>query len=214
MKKNKKEVNYGNIKVSKAIPEEEEYPHIFSLLLLKDKRIASCSSAKTIRLYLPSNDYTCEKVIHRHSQGITSICELDNGTTCSFDKAIIIGDYIINNAHNDIINKVISLPNNRMASCSNDKTIKIWKSAPPYSDTPLKVLEGHKEYVISILYIKERDIMISGGKETLRFWNMTTYNNITVIDKINCASNNSLYQIDKKENHCWLFLLFCNNKYR
>ena len=40
--------------------------------------------------------------------GITSICELDNGTivSCSFDKAIIIGDYIINNAHNDIINKV------------------------------------------------------------------------------------------------------------
>ena len=117
MKKIEKEVYYGNIKLSKAILEEEEYPHIFSLLLLKDKRIALCSSAKTIRLYLPSNDYSCEKVLQRHSQGITSICELDDGTiaSCSFDRTIIIGDYIIKNAHNDSINKVISFSNNRMA---------------------------------------------------------------------------------------------------
>ena len=61
-------------------------------------------------------------------------------------KAIICDDV------NDYINKVISLPNNRIASCSYyDKTIKIWKSNPPYSDTPIKVLEGHTKSVRSLL---------------------------------------------------------------
>ena len=94
--------------------------------------------------------------------------------------------------------KVITLPNNRIASCSYDKTIKIWKSNPPYSDTPIKVLTGHSNDVYSLLYIKERDVMISGSiNETLHLWNMSTYQCITVIEGVYCFSNNSLYQIDK-----------------
>ena len=85
----------------------------------------------------------------------------------------MIGDYTINNAHGDKIYKVIALPNNRIASCSDDKTIKIWKSEPPYSDTPIKVLEGYCDCVNSLLYIKESDIMISGSwDKTLRLWNI------------------------------------------
>ena len=59
----------------------------FSLLLLKDKRIASCSRDKTIGIYDPSNDYKCTQVIERHTKGINSICELDDGTivSCSWD---------------------------------------------------------------------------------------------------------------------------------
>ena len=32
-----------------------------SLLLLKDKRVASCSADGIIRIYEPSNDYHCKK---------------------------------------------------------------------------------------------------------------------------------------------------------
>ena len=87
----------------------------------------------------------------------------------------MFNNYTIKKAHNDIIYKVITLSNNRIASCSADKTIKIWKSNPPYSDTPIKVLEGHSDWVNSLLYIKEQ-MMISGSDDkTLRFWNMSTY---------------------------------------
>ena len=184
------------MKAIKTISEHTD--EINSLLLLKDKRVASCSRDKTIRIFDPSNDYHCDQVINRHSKSITSICELDDGTivSCSKDKSIIIGDYTITNAHNDYINKVIPLPNNRIASCSYDETIKIWKSNPPYSDTPIKVLEGHRHWITSLLYIKERDIMLSGSV-TLRLWNMSTYQCITVIEGVDCCSNNSLYQIDK-----------------
>ena len=110
------------MKAIKTISEHTD--EINSLLLLKDKRVASCSRDKTIRIFDPSNDYHCDQVINRHSKSITSICELDDGTivSCSKDKSIIIGDYI---------NRVIPLPNNRIPSCSYDETIKIWKSNPP-----------------------------------------------------------------------------------
>ena len=58
---------------------------------------------------------------------------------------------------------------NRIASCSSDKAIKKWKSNPPYRDIPIKVLRGRRYYVYSALYIKERDIIISGSADrTLR----------------------------------------------
>ena len=110
----------------------------------------------------------------------------------------MIGDYTIKNAHDYWIAKVITLPNNRIASCSGDKTIKIWKSNPPYSDIPIKVLKGHSDNVFALLYIKERDVMISGSDdETLRLWNMSTYQCDKVIEGVDYCFTSSLYQIDK-----------------
>ena len=204
--KNKAQLNkYYNIVESRKI-EELKSPKIInehtkivnSLLLLKDGRVASCTHDNTIRIYDPSNDYNCIQVIKRHNNRINSICQLDDGTIVSgsLDKSIMIGDYTINNAHKYYIYKVITLPNNRIASCSWDQTIKIWKSDPPYSDTPIRVLTD--SIVISILYIKERDIILSADFfSMLRLWNMTTYQCETVIKGVYCYSTNSLYQIDK-----------------
>ena len=33
-----------------------------------------------IKIYDPANDYHCDQVIKRHTRGINSICELDDGT--------------------------------------------------------------------------------------------------------------------------------------
>ena len=193
-----KNINVYEIKCIKTI--REKFAYIYFLLLLQDKRVASCSSEKTIRIFNPSNDYHCDQVIKRHREGITSICELEDGTivSCSYDKSIIIDDYTIKNAHESYIRKVITLPNNRIASCSWDHTIKIWKSDPPYSDTPIKVLKGHSSYVNSILYIKERDILISASYDkTLRLWNMSTYQCVTVIQEE--FSYDLLYSIDNNQ---------------
>ena len=194
---NNKQIKKDNVTLFKTITDHTA--DVTSLLRLKDGRVASCSTDKTIRIYNPSNDYNCDQVLQRHNNGIPSICELEDGSivSCSDDKSIMIGDYTINNAHNDIINKVITLPNNRIASCSWDKTIKIWKSNKPYDDTPIKVLEGHSEEVNSLLYIKERDIMISGSIDgTLLLWNMSNYQCNKTIKGVYCCWTNALYQID------------------
>ena len=69
------------------------------------------------------------------------LCQLDDGTiVSSSNKSIMIDDYIIEKAHDNILYKVITLPNNRIALCSYEETIKIWKSNPPYSDIYIKVI--------------------------------------------------------------------------
>ena len=92
---------------------------VTSLIQLKDKRIASCSEDGTIRIFDPSNDYHCDKLIKINKEGIKSICELDDGTivSCTWDR-IIIGDHTIKITDRTIIYKVITLPDNRIASCT------------------------------------------------------------------------------------------------
>ena len=48
-----------NIKETKTLTEHSDA--VYSLLLLNDGRVASCSDDNTIRIYDPSNDYHCDK---------------------------------------------------------------------------------------------------------------------------------------------------------
>ena len=172
---------------------------INSLILLNDNRIASCSSDKTIRIFNPSNNYHCDETITERIYSFDLIYQLEDGTlvSCTSEPSIHIGNFTIEKPHTITISKVISLPNNRMASSSYDKTIKIWKSAPPYSDTPIKVFKDHSTIVISLLYIKERDIMISGSPKEIILRNMSTYQVITVMKGVSACMNNAIFQIDK-----------------
>ena len=104
-------------------------------------------------------------------------------------------DYTINNAHNDWIFKVISLTNNRIASCSRDTTIKIWNSNYPYN--LISTIKGHTSYVDSIIKLKDKDILISGSDDnTLRKWNLLTYQCDKIINNVQCYYRNSLLEID------------------
>ena len=119
----------------------------------------------SIRIYIPSKDFHCEQELWRYPYGIYSICEADDGTIVSCTReTITIGENTLKNPHDNSIFKVISLPNNRIASCSWDETIKIWTLS---SDIPFKVLKGHQDKINSILYVKEKDILISGSLDTL-----------------------------------------------
>ena len=201
----KKKINIADIKSVKTIT-DKDYP--ISLLRLKDKRIAACSFKQTIKIYDPSNDFHCDQVIQRHTDDIYSICQLDDGTLVSgsVDGSIVIGNYTIPNANGGIpeqhICSVIALPKNRIASCSGDTLIRIWKSNPPYSDSPIKVLEGHKTNVEALLCIRERNMMISGSWDDcdngkLRLWNLDTYQCVSVIKDVESWLTHALYQIDE-----------------
>ena len=72
------------------------------------------------------------------------------------------------------------------------------------------MLTGHSRGATSLLYIKERGIMISGSFDvTLRIWNMSTYQCITVIEGVDYCFTNSLYQIDKDRVIVGGYISFC-----
>ena len=194
-----KEVNYKEIKEVKTI--ETHTKAVRGLLLLKDRRIASCSDDGTVKIYDPFNNYACDKNIKTFYYVVISMCEIDDGTIVAFtDGEIWINKFVIKKTHssNQWHPKIISLPNNKIASCSWDGTVKIWKSNPPYSDKPIKVLNCFNKRVNSILYIKERDILISGSDSgILCLWNMSNYQYITVLTRIYCCNANSIYQFDE-----------------
>ena len=152
-------------------------------------------------------NFQCDITITGHTSEVNYISQLDNNKliSCSIDNTIKIWsitqssyqcDYTINNAHNWWIYKVISLTNNRIASCSDDKTIKIWNSNNPYN--LIKTLNGHTKWVNSIIQLKDKDILISGSDDdnTLRKWNLLTYQCMKIINNVYCCFRNSLLEID------------------
>ena len=159
---------------------------VYSLLLLKDKRIASCSEDKTIRIFNPIKDYQCEMIIEGHLNAIYSICQLENShiVSCSLDNSIRIWSitqysyccmFTIFNAHSYSISKVLSLSSERIASSSWDNTIKIWKGTAEYSDIPIRVLRGHTDIVWTIIEVKERHILVSiSYDKNLLIWSLLT----------------------------------------
>ena len=57
-----------------------------------------------------------------------------------------------------------------------------------------------EEPLSSIIFIKEKDILISAEDSCrLYFWSMRNYQCITVIEKIFCSHKNALYQLDEEK---------------
>ena len=186
-----KVVNITDFKIIKTITENTK--GIFTLLPYKDNKFAGNTETS---LLIFNKDFQCEKIIS-HPEGIETFCTLSDGTFCigSKDKSIIIGDYTIKNAHSYEIISIVALPNNRIASSAKDSTIKIWKTNPPYSDTPIKVIDYSS---MCMIYCKERDLLVAQAEyESIKLVNMTTYQCVTKIEEIPCYSGNGIYQIDK-----------------
>ena len=80
--------------------------------------------------------------------------------------------------HTDSVYKVIPLSRERIASCSEDKTIRIWKNDETYEH--VSTLE-HISCVISMLQLSGQELLISSYGDInslyngLYFWNMNTY---------------------------------------
>ena len=82
-----------------------------------------------------------------------------------------------------------------MASCSGDKTIKIWRSNPPFNI--INSLEEHTDCVVSIIQLYEKEIFISYSLDgTLCIWNLTTYQCNAKINEVSCFSKSVLVEMN------------------
>ena len=176
--------------------------HINNIILLKDGRLASSSSDKTIRIY-DKNTYKETITLKGHTSYVEYISqdqETENLLSCSNDRSIRIWEKtektfecikILENAHNDSITKVIPIDWQRMASCSRDMTIKIWEKNSPYG---LITTLDHGNYVSSIMKINNLDQLISASSLTpIVIWNLITYKPI-VNFKMTCTNANSMIE--------------------
>ncbi len=104
----------------------------------------------------------------------------------SYDYRIILWDTLTSTSihilegHNDIINDLEFISNKFLASCSDDKTIKIWslsdlRNKKKNDDLLVNTLLGHESGVVCVKYFNN-DILLSGGSDSLVIvWDLIEY---------------------------------------
>ena len=191
---------------------------VYQISLFPNGRFASISADCCIKIF--NTNYTLFLTIKdAHLNHIYTLLVIDdyNFITCSNDKSIkrwsfnedkiYILEEIKNEAHSKGITKIIFFTTkdlkNYLISCSYDKTIKIWEKKNNTNEENTqnyiikKILTGHKETIRSILQLNE-NILVSGGDDGIKTWDIKTFQKILSIQKCDCYSRNSLVKYSNK----------------
>ena len=175
---------------------------VFSLLILKDQRIASCSGDRAIRIF-NSKTFKMEIEIIEHSNQINFIAQLKNENliSCSSDETIKIYKLFDNNSykveqtlneHKLYVNKVIELNNNCLASSSYDRTIIIWEKNENENYINKWIIdEGY--YVDNILEINEHIFVYNNWNKELIFFDYVNCKEIKIIKNVHCSHYNQSF---------------------
>lgn len=189
----------GSKNIVKTIRTKHEFG-IYSLCLLKDKRLVSCGRDSLITVY--SESYKIQfHIRYAHDMRVNTICVLRSGELLSGGgdndiKVWRIGedDYElihILKGHTQSVWKIIQLKNDKICSCSEDRTIKIWDNYQC-----IQTLQGHTDDVKSIIEMNNLIISASFDK-TLRIWDQSTYQPISIIIKAGeCYTNHLLTKLN------------------
>lgn len=179
--------------------------HIYCLCELKDGRIASGSRDKTIKIFNLISQ-TCDISIDSDSGNIFALVALEDGRLISgssegkinlfkvFEKTYT--HLITLTEHKGFVEKLIPLSKNRFASCSMDKTIKIWSSDNLY--TCLSTLRAHEGSVNAIKELKSGALISCGNDNLINSWDLEEYKKKKTIMKIDLSSVSSVDEIGEE----------------
>lgn len=170
--------------------------------------IISVSDDGSITIFSDFAYKILQKIKNAHNGIIfdISLKDINNFATCSQDRSIktwIKGeknDYIldksINDAHEDDIHKIEFLKDNTIISGSKDTTIKIFNLVNTNYQCFITLNNNIRVY--SLLYIQEKNLLMSAGTEYTIFWNLTNILNpfITKIEAF-CHGKNAFQILDK-----------------
>jgi WD40 repeat protein len=90
----------------------------------------------------------------------------------TFEEEIKLDDILTLNGHHDDVYSVISLENDKVISCSKDKTIKIWSLE---TGQCLKTLNEHSSPVNAIFLLANNKLASGSSDKTVKIWNLDTY---------------------------------------
>jgi len=159
--------------------------YIYKIIQLNDNKIASCSDDMTIRIWDLQTQST-ESVI-REEYIIDTINELTDGRIVfSFNKTITILDLKNNirqklEGHTEEVYRIIQLKDGRIASCSLDKTIRIWNLTTNKSE---KILTGHPSPLRELIELKDGRLCVCSSDSFISeiwIWNLINYKTDLVI---------------------------------
>jgi WD40 repeat protein len=145
------------------------------MINLAGNKFAACGF-QTIHIWDIEHDYELLKVIHAHSEGLTSIIFTNNLLISgSFDNDIKIWDTLddykcikVIKTHWDRLSCLLLLPNGFFAAGFYNGKIKIWDLK--YFNC-INILEGgHQDGVTSMLLLKDNRI-VSNSSDKLIIWN-------------------------------------------
>ncbi|ETO17126.1 WD-40 repeat protein, partial [Reticulomyxa filosa] len=106
-------------------------------------------------------------------------------SNANFTKAsvnqVTFGEYGYLKGHSDKVFSVQFSPDgNRIASCSSDKTIRVWDVS---SGKQIQCLEGHSSSVTSVQFSSNGDKVVSGAKDnTIRLWDVSSGKQIQLLE--------------------------------
>ena len=188
---------------------------ISAILELGSTRIATGSKDGVLAVsevnYSTKQWNIVSKLNNAHSSKIWTICELPNNrlVSGSFDKLIKIWHLQsrsklvlahVFKEHSGGIDKVISLTNNRIASCSyDDHTVKVWNSEPPYNTVNISFDQLIFPNSIIQLNCQHEVICISGlyrDGGNMYFYELNKpYQRKGVVEKVWTNLNNGLVEL-------------------
>lgn len=203
----------NNLKQNNIIKEHKNI--IYQISVFPNGRFASISSDCKIKIY--NNNYSEFLIINEaHLNHIYTLLIINdyNFLTCSNDKSIKKWNFTenkkyyleetINEAHEKGITKIIFFSKDNilkyLISCSYDKKIKIWERKKTEGKQKkiyinIKILNEHKESIRSILQLND-NILVSGGDDGIKTFNINNFQLILSISKCDCYSRNGLIKYD------------------
>ena len=168
--------------------------------------LISVSYDKSIKFWSKNDFQLTNKIQNAHEKNINYVYIKDsnNFITCSADKNIKFWNKINNNwiksdeianAHKDSINKCIYYINDKIISCSKDRTIKLWQKENSLN-YQCETIFTHSDYIKSILYLNDKNYLISSGGDGTKIWNLNNKENIISIPEAKCYGTNALIRLD------------------
>ena len=214
-----------NSESEKENEEEEEYEGDPNLkpILKSEKRISAHSDAVENISIFPSGNLVSvshdqsiviynenfeiiQKIKDAHDSLIwdVQIKDEENFATCSTDNSIKFwkkdaaeNKYILNetieNAH-EVVNKILYKKDGKLISSSVDGTIKIWQKV---NDKHQCITElNHLNDIRSILLCEDKNLLISSGENSTKFWNLLNYECLATITEGWADYGNSMKRIN------------------
>lgn len=99
------------------------------------------------------------------------------------------------NGHTDWVKCLVQISDNQVASCSYDKTIKVWNLT---QEKCTRTLKGHRDWIRKIIYLDKNIIASCSDDTTIKVWNVSLDEHIVSVQ----AHNKAVYNIIKlKQNN-------------